>query len=32
VRLFGQTTIQAAVVDRCRLKRATKVACEFVAD
>jgi len=30
--IFGQTTKQAANADRCSLKRATEVACEFVAE
>jgi len=29
--IFRQTTKQAAIVDRCSLKRAAEVACEFVA-
>jgi hypothetical protein len=29
--IFRERTKQAAIADRCSLKRATEVACEFVA-
>jgi hypothetical protein len=30
--IFDQTIKQPAIVDRCSLKRATEVACEFIAE